>query len=194
MEFGYIDHTAAVIDIIAAPALMAATLPIYSKWLRDMRGRKAIQLVAIGIVAVAFLLDAADRLGAFGPTRSSLTAENERLRVRGDRLHGEANYRRILLYGKDGKHGYVAEQAWILSGKDFVPERGTKFGGLRVHVVPNQPYVQLLEPPPAPGSACFKVRNAKLKITGKSSCKGVETGWDVGKGSDVESENPTVAK
>ncbi|HEX4862359.1 MAG TPA: hypothetical protein VFV07_14075 [Rhizomicrobium sp.] len=118
MDFSFLDRTASIVDLLAAPAAITAALPLYSQWARNMRGRKTIQIVAVGVVAVAFLTDAADRLGAFGPTRSefqkqvvSLSDRLSSLESKRRHLQGESDYRRIALYGEDGRGGLQGQLA-----------------------------------------------------------------------------------
>ncbi|MEO8895854.1 MAG: hypothetical protein ABI450_08240 [Rhizomicrobium sp.] len=112
MDFAPIDHLAVVIDLFAAPALLFATVPIYWKWARDMRGRKIIQGMAVLVVIAALVLDATDRLGGFGPPRSALsqvvestTRQRDTLERKRVHLQGEADYRRIIIQGNDGTGG-----------------------------------------------------------------------------------------
>jgi hypothetical protein len=105
MDLSAIDHIAAAIDIVVAPAILAATLPLYWKWFRNVRGRRTVQIVAVGIVAVAFLFDAGDRLGAFGPTRHEMAKSLLVLDKKREHLQGESDHRRIVIEGVDGNGG-----------------------------------------------------------------------------------------
>ncbi|MGC1779020.1 MAG: hypothetical protein WBB34_13825 [Xanthobacteraceae bacterium] len=65
-------------DALVLPAAMAAAVPLYSEWVRKMRGSRAIQTVALLIIVLAVGMDAVDRLGILWPSPSQVAGERDR--------------------------------------------------------------------------------------------------------------------
>lgn len=76
MTFSF-EHLVLFGDALVLPAAAAAALPLYSRWWRDMRGSRAIQIVALVIIAAAATLDGIDRIGLLWPAPSQVQASAE---------------------------------------------------------------------------------------------------------------------
>jgi hypothetical protein len=73
------ENLAILFDVIAGPAIVAGAVATYADWARKMRGRRAVQIGAIAIVAVALALDGADRSGRLWSSPLQIAARRDYL-------------------------------------------------------------------------------------------------------------------
>jgi hypothetical protein len=77
MELSF-ENIAIGLDIFAGPAVVVGAVATYAKWAHKVRGRRLVQIAAIGIVCAALAADGVDRLGILWPSPSAIATARER--------------------------------------------------------------------------------------------------------------------